>query len=88
LNWWDVKESFGVGAGAVNACYPGKYGVESFCVKELRDRNVFGVHWFRAILRKKGLPYERAANRQVTDNLYERMIADIEDAALLTRNSL
>jgi hypothetical protein len=88
LNWWDVKESFAEGAGSARACYPGKYGVDPFCVAVLKQRNVFGVHWFRAILRKKGLPYERTANRQTTDNLYEKMIQQIEDAANVARNSL
>jgi hypothetical protein len=88
LNWWDVKESFAEGAGSARACYPGKYGVDPFCVAVLKQRNVFGVHWFRAILRKKGLPYERAANRHTTDNLYEKMIQHIEDAANIARNSL
>jgi hypothetical protein len=49
---------------------------------------VYGVHWFRAILRKKGLPFERAQNRVVTDNLYEMMIAQIERNAGLERNVL
>lgn len=88
LNWWDVKNSFGPGAGLPDACLRGKYGVEPFCVSELKRRDVFGVHWFRAILRKKGLPYEAAANRQVADNLYEAMIAKIERDAGLARNSL
>jgi hypothetical protein len=89
LNWWDVKESFAAGAGAPAACYPGKYGVESFCVSELRRPDVYGVHWFRAILRKRGLPYETAAaDRLVRDSLYERMVARIEDDAGLARNSL
>jgi hypothetical protein len=88
LNWWDVKDSFGPGAGTSSACYKSKYGVEPFCVAHLKKPDVYGVHWFRAILRKKDLPYERAANRVVTDNLYERMVAQIEDDASLARNSL
>jgi hypothetical protein len=78
LNWWDVKNSFAPGAGVPGVCYRGKYGVESFCVDELERTDVYGVHWFRAILRKKGLPYERVENREVVDNLYERMIRQIE----------
>jgi hypothetical protein len=88
LNFWDVKNSFGAGAGQPGVCYRGKYGVAPFCVDDLKRRGVYGVHWFRAILRKKGLPYERAANRTVTDNLYERMIAEIERDAGVPRNSL
>lgn len=88
LNWWDVKDSFAPGSGAVEACYKGKYGTEPFCVAHLKKPDVYGVHWFRAILRKKGLPYERVADRVVTDNLYERMIAQIEDDAGVQRNSL
>lgn len=88
LNWWDVKESFAAGAGRPEACYPPKYGTDAFCVAILRRRDVYGVHWFRAILRKKDLPYERAANRTVTDNLYEAMVRVIEDEAGLARNSL
>jgi hypothetical protein len=88
LNWWDVKDSFGVGAGAPNACYRGLYGTEPFCVAHLKKPDVYGVHWFRAILRKKGLPYERAVNRVITDNLYERLIGQIEADAGLAKNSL
>ena len=74
--------------GRPGACLRPKYGTAAFCVDELKRRDVYGVHWFRAILRKKGLPYERAANKTVTDNLYEAMIAQIEDDAGLPRNSL
>ena len=88
LNWWDVKDSFGPGAGLADACYRGKYGTEPFCVSHLKRASVLGVHWFRAIVRKKGLPYERAANRVVTDNLYEALIRKIEEDAGLSRNSL
>ena len=88
LNWWDVKDSFAAGAGKQDACYKSKYGVEPFCVAHLKQSDVYGVHWFRAILRKKDLPYERVENRLVKDNLYERMVAQIEKDALLQRNSL
>jgi hypothetical protein len=88
LNWWDVKEAFAAGAGHPDACYPPKYGVAAFCVSHLRRADVYGVHWFRAILRKKGLPYERAADATVRDNLYEAMIDRIEDDAGLARGSL
>jgi hypothetical protein len=88
LNWWDVKDSFGPGAGSNGVCYKGKYGVEPFCVSHLKQNDVYGVHWFRAILRKKNLPYERAVNRQASDNLYERMMAQIEDDAGIPRDSL
>ena len=88
LNWWDVKDSFGRGAGKPNSCLKAKYGVAAFCVAELSRPDVYGVHWFRAILRRKGLPYETAAERVVADNLYEVMIGAIEDEAGLARNSL
>jgi hypothetical protein len=88
LNWWDVKDSFDEGAGQAGVCYKSKYGTEPFCVNHLKRADVYGVHWFRAILRKKNLPHERAANRTVTDNLYERMVAQIEDDAGLARNML
>jgi hypothetical protein len=88
LNWWDVKDSFGPGSGVPGTCYVGKYGTEPFCVDHLKRPDVYGVHWFRAILRKKNLPYEQAANREVTDNLYEAMINQIEQNAGLTKNSL
>lgn len=88
LNWWDVKDSFGEGAGQAGICYKGKYGTEPFCVDHLRRPDVYGVHWFRAILRKKALPYERAANREVDDNLYEAMVAQIERDAGLAKNAL
>ena len=88
LNWWDVKESFAAGAGKAGTCYNPKYGTAPFCVDVLKRRDVYGVHWFRAILRKKGLPYERAQNRAVTDNLYEVMIQQIEADAGLAQNIL
>jgi len=88
LNWWDVKDSFGPGSGVPGTCYVGKYGTEPFCVDHLRKTDVYGVHWFRAILRKKNLPYEQASDRQVTDNLYEAMIGQIERNASLEKNSL
>ena len=88
LNWWDVKDSFGRGAGAPNSCLKAKYGVAAFCVAELRRPDVYGVHWFRAILRRKGLPYETVAERVIIDNLYEVMIGAIEEEGGLARNSL
>jgi hypothetical protein len=88
LNWWDVKDSFAAGAGQDGVCYRGKYGTEPFCVDHLKRSDVYGVHWFRAILRKKALPYERATNRIVTDNLYEEMVAQIERDANVAKNSL
>ena len=88
LNWWDVKDAFGEGSGLPGVCYVGKYGTEPFCVDHLKQRDVYGVHWFRAIVRKKDLPYETVKDREVTDNLYERMIAAIETKAGLSRNSL
>jgi hypothetical protein len=88
LNWWDVKDAFGEGSGLPGVCYVGKYGTEPFCVDDLKQRDVYGVHWFRAIVRKKDLPYETVEGREVTDNLYERMIAAIETKAGLSKNSL
>ena len=88
MNWWDVKEAFDEGNGLPGVCYRGKYGTRPFCVDDLKRRDVYGVHWFRAIVRKKDLPYEAAADREVTDNLYEQMIGAIEAKAGLSRNSL
>lgn len=88
LNWWDVKESFAPGAGDSDACYPAKYGTAAFCVAQLKRRSVYGVHWFRAILRKRGLLHERKETEADTTNLYERMIAAIEDQGGLRPHSL
>jgi hypothetical protein len=88
LNWWDVKNSFGEGAGRNGTCLRPKYGTEAFCVDELKRPDVYGVHWFRAILRKKGLPYENSRNRVHSDNLYERMIQQIESNAGVSPNTL
>ena len=88
LNWWDVKESFGKDAGENGKCYPEKYGTDPFCVDDLKGKDVYGVHWFRAILRKKGLPYERASNREYDNSLYEIMIDDIETEAGMKKNAL
>ena len=88
LNWWDVKDSFQEGSGQGGVCYKGKYGTEPFCVDHLKRADVYGVHWFRAILRKKNLPYEAAKNRENEDNLYEKMVSQIERDAGLAKNSL
>jgi len=83
MNWWDVKDAFDEGSGLPGVCYRGKYGTQPFCVDDLKRHDVYGVHWFRAIVRKKDLPYEEAGD---DTNLYERMIAAIEAKAGL--NSL
>ena len=88
LNWWDVKESFQEDSATASTCYPSKYGVKEFCVKELSHKDVYGIHWFRAILRKKGLPYNVLENRETTSSLYEVLIQAIEDDAGLKRNTL
>jgi hypothetical protein len=89
LNWWDVKDSFAAGAGLAGTCYKGKYGTAPFCVDHLKRPDVYGIHWFRAILRKKNLPYERAdTERRVEDNLYEQMVSQIERDAGLAKDSL
>lgn len=88
LNWWDVKESFQEDSSNQNECYPSKYGVKEFCVKELSQKDVYGIHWFRAILRKKGLPYDTLNDRETTSSLYEVLIQAIEDDAHMKRNSL
>jgi len=88
LNWWDVKDSFQEGAGLPGTCYKGKYGTAPFCVDDLKRPDVYGIHWFRAILRKKNLPYETAGEREVRDNLYEMMVGQIEHDGGLAKNSL
>ena len=88
LNWWDVKDAFAEGSGLPDTCYKGKYGTAPFCVNVLKSPKVYGIHWFRAILRKKGLPYEDAKDRETEHNLYDRMIAQIEKDAGLARDSL
>jgi len=88
LNWWDVKEAFTTRGGKEESCYPSKYGVAGFCVKELQSPNVLGVHWFRAILRKRGLPYNTLKNRVTATSLYESLIQEIEDEGGLPRNSI
>ena len=89
LNWWDVKDAFQPGSGAPDTCFRGKYGVAPFCVRHLRSPAVYGVHWFRAILRKRGLPYETApASPTEAPSLYDAMIAAIERDAGLPLNSL
>ena len=81
LNWWDVKDAFEEGSGAPDTCFRGKYGVAPFCVRHLQSPAVYGVHWFRAILRKRGLPYEGTS--ATPTSLYDTMIATIErDAGL------
>jgi hypothetical protein len=54
-------------------------------VSELKRADVYGVHWFRAILRKKGLPYEEVTD---SDSLYESMLATIENDGGLARGTI
>lgn len=51
LNFWDVKEAI----CSADIQYKSKYGVEPFNRNCLNDDNCFGIHWFRAILRKRQL---------------------------------
>ena len=88
LNWWDVKDAFDEGAGKDGTCLRPKYGTEAFCVNVLKRADVYAVHWFRAILRRKGVPYEDAHNRGPENNLYERMVQQIEDDAGMARGTL
>jgi hypothetical protein len=85
LNWWDVNDAFAPGSGASDASFRGKYGVAPFRVRHLHSPHVYGVHWFRAILRKKGLPYEDSA---AGTSLYDTMIAKIERDAGIPVGSL
>jgi hypothetical protein len=86
LNWWDVKDAFAPGSGAPDTCFRGKYGVAPFCVRHLRSPAVYGVHWFRAILRKRGLPYE--VTSVTPTSLYDTMITTIERDAGIPIGSL
>jgi hypothetical protein len=89
LNWWDVKDAFAPGSGVPDMCFRGKYGVAPFCVRDLRHPQVYGVHWFRAILRKKGLPYEVGGLPETTSSsLYDTMVAKIERDAGIPVGSL
>lgn len=54
LNWWDVKEAF----EEEQKCFPAKYGQKAFCKSDLIPSDVYAIHWFRAILRKRKLPFE------------------------------
>jgi hypothetical protein len=89
LNWWDVKDAFAPGSGAPDVCFRGKYGVAPFCVRHIRSPYVYGVHWFRAILRKRGLPYEGTTSATTEGtSLYDTMIAKIERDAGIPVGSL
>jgi len=50
LNWWDVMR-----AHRVTPVFPALYGQPAFRTEELDDADCFGIHWFRAIVRKKKL---------------------------------
>ena len=56
LNFWDVKEA--ICSDAIQ--YKSKYGVEPFNRNCLQDENCFGIHWFRAILRKRQIDVENS----------------------------
>lgn len=56
LNFWDVKEA--ICSDAIQ--YKSKYGVEPFKRVSLQDENCFGIHWFRAILRKRQIDVENS----------------------------
>jgi len=56
LDWWFCKEAI-----LTNLLdYPSKYGVAAFQRSCLEDPEVLGIHWWRAILRKRNILLENA----------------------------
>jgi hypothetical protein len=53
INWWDVPELFN------GKDFKAKYGQPSFDVYDIEKPEVIGIHLWRAILRKKALPYDK-----------------------------
>ena len=56
LDWFYIKEAVLTNLED----YPSKYGVDGFKRSCLQDPEVLGVHWFRAILRKRNILLENA----------------------------
>ena len=56
LDWWFCKEA--ILTNLEN--YPSKYGVSGFERSCLDDPEVIGIHWWRAILRKRNILLENA----------------------------
>jgi len=59
VNWWDLD---GIFVKAENlepkGCLKSKFGVPQTCASILKNPKTVGVHLYRAILRKRDLPYE------------------------------
>jgi hypothetical protein len=58
MNWWDIKNIFGT--VSVTDTLPVKWGVPGTAVKWPEE--ALGIHCWRGLLRKEGLPYEKAAD--------------------------
>lgn len=58
MNWWDVPSIFGTIGDS--GSLPSKWGVDGTKVKWPAE--AVGVHCWRGLLRKQGLPYEKQAN--------------------------
>lgn len=65
INWWDVPELFN------GKDFKSKYGQPAYDVYDIEKPEVLGIHMWRAILRKKGLPYDK--NTGLT-NYYNGML--------------
>jgi hypothetical protein len=82
LNWWDIKEAF----EEEQKCFPSKYGQKAFCKSDLIPKDVYAIHWFRAILRKRKSPFETAEYEP--DSLWGVVLKEIEKRTNMTNSDV
>jgi len=58
VNWWDLDGIFIPAEKLEGGCLKSKFGVAQTCATILKNPKTVGVHLFRSILRKRGMPYE------------------------------
>ena len=61
LNWWDIKDAILTNKQE----YQSKYGVPGFRTSDPDSPGSYGIHWFRAILRKKSIKLEDAKDQSL-----------------------
>ena len=61
LNWWDIKDAVLTNKQE----YQSKYGVPGFKTSDPDSPDSYGIHWFRAILRKKSINLEDAKEQSL-----------------------
>ena len=82
LNWWDIKEAF----EEEQKCFPSKYGQKAFCKSDLIPKDVYAIHWFRAILRKRKIPFD--TDEYEPTSLWATILKEIEKRTNMTNSDV